>query len=177
MPVNPAEQIDPPKVMHQPMKVLNKDQMDRLLETAAQDPIWHDFYHTELTTGLRLGEICGLMWSDFDERKDSLRVSHTLHRETGGRLVTGDTKTYAGTRTIVLPSSTAELLRAHKKSSCSIWLFHEPLHPETPMNPGTAYRQLKKFLKDTGLPDIRFHDGPAKIGLNQKHPTARGALV
>ena len=26
------------------------------------------------------------------------------------------------------------------------------------MNPATAYRQLKKILTETGLPDIRFHD-------------------
>ena len=26
------------------------------------------------------------------------------------------------------------------------------------MNPSSAYRQLKKFLVDAGLPNIRFHD-------------------
>ena len=26
------------------------------------------------------------------------------------------------------------------------------------MNPGTAYRQLKKILTEAGLPSIRFHD-------------------
>ena len=26
------------------------------------------------------------------------------------------------------------------------------------MNPSSAYRQLKKFLLDAGLPNIRFHD-------------------
>ena len=26
------------------------------------------------------------------------------------------------------------------------------------MNPDSAYRQLKKFLAEAGLPDIRFHD-------------------
>lgn len=169
IPANPAAQVEPPKVMHQPMKVLKKEQMDQLLETAARDPIWHDFFYAELTTGLRLGEICGLMWNDFDERKGTLNVRRTLHREKGGRLVTGDTKTYAGTRTIVLPPSTAELLRTRKKSSCSIWIFHDPLRPEAPVNPGAAYRQLKKFLKDTDLPDIRFHD--------LRHSFATHALV
>lgn len=37
------------------------------------------------------------------------------------------------------------------------------------MNPGAAYRQLKKFLKDTDLPDIRFHD--------LRHSFATHALV
>ena len=48
------------------------------------------------------------MWSDFDPRKGTLRVNRTIRKEKGGRLVTGNTKTYAGTRTIVLPDRTEE---------------------------------------------------------------------
>ena len=70
----------------------------------------------------------------------------------------GDTKTYAGTRTILLPTSTAERLTERKKCSYSPWIFHDPLRPEVPLNPGTAYRQLKKFLAEAGLPTLRFHD-------------------
>ena len=73
-------------------------------------------------------------------------------------MVVGDPKTCAGTRTIVLPSSTAELRRLRKKASYSPWIFHNPLQPEAPMNPSTAYHQLKKILTESSLPDIRFHD-------------------
>ena len=66
------------------MSILNDEQMDTSLSAIEQGPIWHDFFYTELTTGLRLGEICGLMWSDFDEGKGTLRVSRTLHKEQGG---------------------------------------------------------------------------------------------
>lgn len=61
----------------------------------------------------------------------------------------GDTKTYAGTRKIVLPPSVAELLRERKQRSFSPWIFHNLLQPEAPMNPDSAYRQLKKFLAET----------------------------
>ena len=44
------------------MSILNEEQMDIFLSAVEQDPIWHNFFYTELTTGLRLGEICGLMW-------------------------------------------------------------------------------------------------------------------
>lgn len=134
------------------------NQGEVFLEATDRDPIWRDFFYTELTTGLRLGEICGLMWSDFDGRKGTLSISRTLRKEKGGRLVAGDTKTYAGTRTILLPTSTAERLRLRKKTSYSPWIFHDPLRPETLLNPGTAYRQLKKVLQETGLPELRFHD-------------------
>ena len=67
IPTNPADEVEPPKVIRQPMNVLS--------------------------------------------------------REKGGRLVAGDTKTYAGTRKIVLPPSTAELLWARKKRSFSPWIL------------------------------------------------------
>ena len=71
------------------------------------------------------------------------------HKEKGGRLVTGDTKTYAGTRKIVLPPTTSELLSNRKKHSYSVWIFPNPLKPEAPMNPSNAYHQLKKSLRKT----------------------------
>lgn len=158
IPDNPAAQTQPPKIIRRAINVLTEEQMEHFLAETNRDIIWRDFFYTELTTGLRLGGICGLLWSDFDEQKGTLRVSRTLHREKGGRLVAGDTKTYAGTRTILLPSSTAERLADRKKRSYSQWIFPNPLRPEAPLNPSTAYRQLKKVLAETGLPDLRFHD-------------------
>ena len=158
IPINPADEVDPPKVTHQPMKILNEAQLKAFMNVIQQDGIWYDFFYTELTTGLRRGEICGLMWSDFDERCGELKINRTLHREKGGRLVAGDTKTYAGTRKILLPPSTAQLLQKRKRKSFSPWIFHDPLRPEAPVDPDSAYRQLKKFLAEARLPNIRFHD-------------------
>ena len=158
MPGNPAEQAEPPKIAHKALRILSQEQMEIFLAAADRDPVWRDFFYTELTTGLRLGEICGLMWSDFDGRKGTLSVSRTLHKEKGGRLVAGDTKTYAGTRKILLPSTTAERLAERKKHSYSQWIFPNPLRPEAPLNPSAAYRQLKKILRKTDLPELRFHD-------------------
>ena len=158
IPTNPADEVEPPKAIRQPMNILNEEQLDTFMEAIKADPIWHDLFYTELTTGLRLGEICGLMWTDFDSKAGTLRICRTLHREKDGRLVAGDTKTYAGARKIVLPHSTAELLRARKKTSFSPWIFHNPLRPEAPVNPSSAYRQLKKLLAHAKLPSICFHD-------------------
>lgn len=111
LPHNPADHEEPPKVAHKSLTILNAEQLGTFLAAVEQAPIWKDFFYAELTTGLRLGELCGLMWPDFDARNGTLSVNRTIHKEKGGRLVTGDTKTYAGIRGIVLPGSTAELLR------------------------------------------------------------------
>ena len=147
-----------PKNNYKPKQVLDREQIDTFLAAVDKNEVWRDFFYTELTTGLRLGEICGLMWSDFDGRKGTLSVSRTLHKEKGGRLVAGGTKTYAGTRKILLPYTTAERLAERKKHSYSQWIFPNPLRPEAPLNPSAAYRQLKKLLQEAGLPELRFHD-------------------
>ena len=158
IPKNPTEGVTLPKKEMVPKQVLNDAQLERFMKEVQNDPIWHDFFYTELTTGLRQGEICGLMWSDFDEAHGTLSVRRTLHIQKGGRLVTGETKTGTGKRTITLPPSTAGLLAQRKKNSYSQWIFPNPLRPEQPANPNAAYNHLKTLLKRAGLPSIRFHD-------------------
>ena len=68
IPTNPADEVEPPKVIRQPMKILNEEQLNAFMDMIRQDAIWYDFFYTELTTRLRRGEICGLMWSDLDRR-------------------------------------------------------------------------------------------------------------
>ena len=109
-------------------------------------------------TGLRRGEICGLQWSDFDEESGMLKVCRTLHGQRKGEYTVGETKTETGTRTIVLPPSTAELLRKRKETAVSEWIFPNIYEPEKPMHPDYAYHRLKTLLKQAELPQIRFHD-------------------
>ena len=158
IPRNPVEEVTPPKFSYQEKKVLTAEQVDRLLEAIQKDALWHDLFYTELTTGLRRGELCGLRWEDFDAANGTLKICRTVRREKGKGLTTGDTKTYAGTRKIVLPPSTAQLLRERKKAAPTEWIFPNPFDPEHPIAPGTAYNRLKVLLKEAGLPDIRFHD-------------------
>ena len=155
---NPTEGVTLPKKKASAKQILNNEQLERFMEEIKKDPVWHDFFYTELTTGMRRGEICGLMWSDFDGKKGTLTVRRTLHQRMGGGLTTGETKTGKGRRTITLPPSTAQLLRERRKGSCSQWIFPNPLRPEDPVNPGRAYSRLKTLLKSAGLPGIRFHD-------------------
>ena len=158
LPVNPADKVTPPKVEKRGKAILNNHQLNVFRETIKKDWVWRDFFLTELTTGLRRGELCGLKWSDFDEEAGTLKVCRTIHARKCGGVEEGKTKTYAGTRTILLPSSTAQLLRERKKSALTDWIFPDPICPEKPVSPGSAYRRLKGLLEEAGLPDLRFHD-------------------
>ena len=158
LPTNPADKAAPPKLTGKPKGILNNDQLDALMEAIAKDELWQDFFYTELTTGLRRGELCSLKWEDFDSNAGTLKICRTIRTETGGKLTAGDTKTYAGKRTILLPRSTVQLLQKRKETALTEWIFPDLLNPEKPTHPAGAYRKLKKILAETGLPSIRFHD-------------------
>ena len=158
LPVNPADGVIPPKIVRGTKSILNQEPLDRFKAAVKQDWVWRDFFLTEMTTGLRKGELCGLKWSDFDEEAGTLKVCRTIHARKGGGVEERKTKTYAGTRTILLPSSTAQLLRERKKSALTDWIFPDPTCPEKPVSPSSAYRRLKGLLEEAGLPDLRFHD-------------------
>ncbi len=158
LPTNPADKAIPPKITRTAKRVLNNEQLDRFLGALKGDPIWHDFFYTEMTTGLRRGELCGLKWEDFDSKTGTLKVRRTIRAGKGEELTAGEPKTYAGTRTILLPYSTAQFLQKRQESALTEWIFPNPIKPEQPTNPGSAYRKLKQILKKAGLPGIRFHD-------------------
>ena len=157
IPLNPTDGVQLPKTRRTQKQILNNEQLDTLMKTIEGDELWHDFFYTELTTGLRRGEICALRWEDFDGDEGKLHVRRSLKYENGA-LICGDTKTYAGQRVICLPPSTAELLRDRKKSAVTEWIFPNLLRPEEPTNPATAYDNMKRILERAGLPAIRFHD-------------------
>ena len=155
---NPTVGATVPKASHAPKRVLTDKELDTFLDAVREDKIWGDFFYVELTTGLRRGEICGLMWQDFDARNGVLQVRRTLHSRKLGVDMLGKTKTRSGERTIVLPRSTAEILRRRKENAITQWIFPDPVRPELPLSPNCAYTHMKAILHKAGLPDIRFHD-------------------
>ena len=158
VPYNPTDGVKLPKSNYKPKQVLDREQMDAFLAAVDKNEIWRDFFYTELTTGLRRGEICGLMWRDFDENAGTLKILRSVNVPKRGELEIGETKTERGRRTIRLPPSTVQRLKERKKHAVSQWIFPEPLAPEKPVRPSAAYYWMKVLLKEAGLPHIRFHD-------------------
>ena len=159
IPKNPADGTSPPKIYRNEKQVLTKDQLETFMKLIEGDEEWYDFFYTEIITGMRQGEICGLRWEDFDREKRTLRVARSVDF-VNKELVIGETKTDDGKRTIYLPESLWHILeeRQSQKGAFSEWIFPNLLKSEWPLNPSRAYRQLKKLLEIGGLPSIRFHD-------------------
>ena len=157
IPKNPVDGVTSPKPNYRPKQILNEEQMDTFLAAVDKDEIWRDLFYVELTTGLRRGELCGLKWQDFDEDAGTLRIERSVGVKGGGELTIDLPKTPNSIRTIILPPSTTDRLRERKKTALTEWVFHDPLHPESPVKPNSAYNRMKTILKNEGLPSIRFH--------------------
>ena len=158
IPKNPTTGTNPPKKKKPELQILNEEQLGRFMDAIEKDIIWRDLFYTELTTGLRRGELCGLKWIDFNAEDGSLRISRSVSHDKKGGIVEGETKTGQGKRVILLHISTAEVLKQRKIKSKSEWIFENPLDPSKPVSPNSAYNRMKTILKNTGLPNIRFHD-------------------
>lgn len=156
--MNPTDGTVIPKLNRPPMKILNEEQLDKFMKAIRAESLWYDFFYTEITTGLRRGEICGLKWCDLDETNGTLKICRSIHSAPGGALEVGNPKTKKGTRTILLPPSTLHVLKERRKMALTEWIFPSLLEPEKPTAPSAAYHRLKVILKAAGLPDIRFHD-------------------
>lgn len=155
--VNPTVGTVVPKQNSTEMKVLDEVQLDRYFEAIRSDPFWHDFFYLELTTGLRLGEVCALRWEDYDESNGILWIKRTLSGS-GETTVINDPKTDTGKRVIYLPESTNRVIAERKKKQYSAWMFPSLDDPERPVTKSSAYHRHKRLLRDSEIPDIRFHD-------------------
>jgi integrase len=168
IPINPASKVDPPKVRQEEITPLSAEQANKLLDvTRNERDRFEALYVLALTTGLRIGELLGLKWSDIDLDARRLRVSRQLQRGQEGLIFTEPKA--ASRRTVDLPARTVEALKRHRKRQ-----FEDALKaggaPQdnalvfaaalgTPLGPEmVTQRSFKPLLKRAGLPEIRFHD-------------------
>ncbi|OLA40161.1 MAG: hypothetical protein BHW36_12145, partial [Firmicutes bacterium CAG:24053_14] len=119
-----------------------------------------------LNSGLRLGELCALRWSDIDLHAGFLRVEREVQRlyEKGHtRLVVQPPKSESSCRRIPLPADMLSLLARYKPkhvgSFCLLTSSGDPLEPRTMQN---RYRSL---LKRAGVPYRNFHGRASRTAI------------
>ncbi len=154
---NPTDGAVVPKASYKPKQILTKEQMDTFLAAVDRNEIWRDFFYTELTTGLRRGELLALQWDDLDFKTGTLTVNKQVY-EVKGRLQVSVPKTRASIRRLVLPPGVVEVLRQYRETVDSRWMFPSPVKEDMPMTPGAVRRRLQIILERAGCKRIRFHD-------------------
>jgi integrase len=112
-----------------------------------------------IATGLRISELLGLHWTDFDDAPATLTITGKIVRAAGkGLLRIDETKTAAGRRTLRLPSFAVTVLKARRELP---YLGQQPMiFPSTagtwrdPDNFRARWREVREAL---GVPDVTSH--------------------
>ena len=157
IPYNPTDEAKLPKNNYKPRQVLDRKQIDAFLAAVDKNEVWRDIFYTELTTGLRRGELLALQWSDLDLDAGTLSVTKQVY-EVNGKMQLSAPKTKASIRKLVLPPAVVEVFRAYQKTASSRWLFPSPKNPDLPLTPGSVLRRLQIILERAECKKIRFHD-------------------
>ncbi len=112
-----------------------------------------------LYTGLRIGELLALEWTDIDFQKGTLTVSKTCHdgKDENGVFarITDTPKTETSQRVIPFPKQLIPYLRNLKKDSDSDYVIASDT--EKPISVRAYQRSFELFLKKLGIPHKGFH--------------------
>ena len=106
-----------------------------------------------LYTGLRIGELLALKWSDIDLQKGLLTVSRSCHDGKGG-LVFDTPKTETSRRVIPLPKQIIPLLKNVKKKDVSDFVVS---HNGKPVSVRSYQRSFELLLNKLQLEHRGFH--------------------
>ena len=118
--------------------------------------------YISLTTGLRIGEICGLKWSDMDTVKGTITVNRTIERiyilEGGHKhteLVINTPKTKNSCREIPMSKELLAMVRPQKKVvPPDYYVLTNEVKPTEPRTYRNYYYRLMKRLD---IPRLKYH--------------------
>jgi integrase len=169
LPRNVAQLVQLPKQTRKEMDVLTREEVRLFLETVKTERL-APLFSFALATGMRLQEYCALQWKDIDLEKGTATIQRALvwHRKGGGWHF-GQPKTSTSRRTIPLPISIVEELKAHRKKLLgeilkpgALWQNNNLVFPSevgSPLLPRNLFRVFKRTLRSAGIREsIRLYD-------------------
>ena len=109
---NPVTQSDGMKVKNQKIEIPTEESIERLLRAARGTRLYVPLVLL-MATGLRRGELLGLRWRDIDLNACRLTVAQAIE-ERNRAWELKPPKTEKSARSITLPESVVDLLRAHR---------------------------------------------------------------
>lgn len=152
-----AEEFRAPLTKQKPMEVLCEWESRRISAAVLRAPTPSNAaFLLCLETGIRLGEVCALRWSDVDFTSGLLHIRRTAYRiNYGGRteLVIQTPKTDNSRRTIPLTAKMLSVLRSFRAGENDYLFTGSDKH----MEPRTMQYRFQKFLKELGISHRNFH--------------------
>ncbi len=163
---NPMRAVSPPKKRQREAKFYTPEQLGILLDKAVgtrlELPVFICAY-----LGLRRGELCGLRWSDVDLEHKTITIENT-RTQAGKKEIEKGTKTASSTRTLYLPDTLCDMLKAAKEHQQACGAEYKNAYDDNdyvvvmedgrPFRPNYLSELFGKFLADNDLPKIVLHE-------------------
>lgn len=163
---NPMRAVSPPKKRQREAKFYTPEQLGILLDKAVgtrlELPVFICAY-----LGLRRGELCGLRWSDIDLEHKTITIENT-RTQAGKKEIEKGTKTVSSTRTLYLPDTLCDMLKAAKEHQQACRAEYKNAYDDNdyvvvmedgrPFRPNYLSELFGKFLADNDLPKIVLHE-------------------
>ena len=157
---NPMRAVSPPKKRQREAKFYTPEQLGVLLAKAVGTRLELPMFICAYL-GLRRGELCGLRWSDVDLEHHTITIENT-RTQAGKKEIEKGTKTASSTRTLYLPDTLCDMLKAAKEhqQACRATYKNTVIVMEDgrPFRPNYLSELFGKFLADNDLPKIVLHE-------------------
>lgn len=166
---NPAERVEPPKVVQKESGSYSLEELDIMLDLLDKEPLKYQvMINIALYTGVRLGELAVLEWSDIDFDNKTLNISKQLqYLPDRGVFEVDEAKSRSGNRNIYISDDLITLLQTYyewqdelRQKMGDKWIEHNKLFTKEngePIFPSTPSSWFRKFRRKHNLPDIPFH--------------------
>jgi integrase len=151
IPENPLIGLDRIKHKNPEVKYMTSEQVIEFLEKVRYDP-WYALFVTDLGTGLRRGEIAALKWDNVDLENKIIRVENSrvkvnTYAEEGpkSKIITKDTKTEKGKRTVPLPDDVVIALKKWKQMQIQdMWAWEQKRLKEQALQKAKPWKKPKR---------------------------------
>ena len=163
---NPMRAVSPPKKRQREAKFYTPEQLGILLDKAVGTRLELPVYICAYL-GLRRGELCGLRWSDVDLEHKTITIENT-RTQAGKKEIEKGTKTASSTRTLYLPDTLCDMLKAAKENQQACRAEYKNAYDDNdyvvvmedgkPFRPNYLSELFGKFLADNDLPKIVLHE-------------------
>ena len=147
-----ANKIKRPKLIERPVECFSlkeQKQIEQAVLNSKKDKLFGILLC--LYSGLRIGELIALQWSDIDFAKGTLTVSKSCHDGKNG-LIIDEPKTATSRRTIPLPKQLMPLVKMLKSDSDFVVSSHGK-----PVSVRSYQRSFELLLKKLDIPHRGFH--------------------
>ncbi|MCD7868706.1 MAG: tyrosine-type recombinase/integrase [Clostridiales bacterium] len=152
----------PVSVKRRPIAVLTKQEQASLeKEALREDTPFSLGVLLCMNTGIRIGELCGLQWADFDWINETISIRRTVSRisvvdgesSPRTRVVVQSPKTVCSIRTVPIPSNIMPYIRERARAK-SVYVA---AGGEKFMEPRVCREQYERFERRAGVSHHNFH--------------------